>query len=175
MKMSFSTLACPDWAMSRIMKIAVDAGYDGIELRIVEGEASLWKLAAFSGTQAPATKRALADYGLSISCVDTSCCFHSPDEKERDRWIGEGLRMSDLAANSVPLQSAFSVTRSSPAPVRNQREVGSQNRFVNSPRSPPRRASRSGLKRTATSAVRRRPQQSCRNPVRSTSESCGTP
>jgi len=98
MKMSFSTLACPDWAMSRIMKIAVDAGYDGIELRIVEGEASLWKLAAFSGTQAPATKRALADYGLSISCVDTSCCFHSPDEKERDRWIGEGLRMSDLAA-----------------------------------------------------------------------------
>ena len=45
-----------------------------------------------------ATKSALADYGLSISCVDTSCRFHSPDAKERDRWKEEGLRMSDLAA-----------------------------------------------------------------------------
>jgi sugar phosphate isomerase/epimerase len=98
MKMSFSTLACPDWTMPQIIKIAVDSGYDGIELRFVEGEASLWKLAAFSGAQKSATKSALADYGLSISCVDTSCCFHSPDGKERDRWIDEGQRMSDLAA-----------------------------------------------------------------------------
>ena len=98
MKMSFSTLACPDWALPKIIKIAVDAGYDGIELRFVEGEDSLWKLAAFSGTQMAATKNTLAESGLSISCVDTSCRFHSPDATERDRWIEEGQRMSDLAA-----------------------------------------------------------------------------
>lgn len=98
MKMSFSTLACPDWTMPQIIKIAADAGYDGIELRFVEGEDSLWKLAAFSGEQMAATKTALGEYGLSISCVDTSCRFHSPDAKERDRWMAEGQRMSDLAA-----------------------------------------------------------------------------
>jgi sugar phosphate isomerase/epimerase len=98
MKMSFSTLACPEWTMPQIIKIAVNAGYDGIELRFVEGEDSLWKLAAFSGTQLGTTKNILADHGLSISCMDTSCRFHSPDTKEREHWMAEGERMSDLAA-----------------------------------------------------------------------------
>ena len=48
MKISFSTLACPDWSMPQIIQLAANAGYDGIELRFVEGEDSLWKLAAFS-------------------------------------------------------------------------------------------------------------------------------
>lgn len=98
MKMSFSTLACPDWTMPQIIKTAVDAGYHGIELRFVEGEDSLWKLAAFSPAQLAPTKRTLADSGLRISCVDTSCRFHAPDARERDRWMAEGERMSDLAA-----------------------------------------------------------------------------
>jgi sugar phosphate isomerase/epimerase len=98
MKISFSTLACPDWTMPQIIKTAVDAGYDGIELRFVEGEDSLWKLAAFGGAQMAVTKNALGDHGLVIACVDTSCRFHSPDAKERDRWIEEGGRMADLAA-----------------------------------------------------------------------------
>jgi sugar phosphate isomerase/epimerase len=98
MKISFSTLACPDWSMPQIMEIAAHAGYDGIELRFVEGEDSLWKLAAFSGTQIAATKRALTDHGLTIPCVDTSCRFHSPDAREREAAIVEGERMSDLAA-----------------------------------------------------------------------------
>ena len=98
MKMSFSTLACPDWTMPQITKIAAGTGYDGIELRFVEGEDSLWKLAAFSRAQLAQTKNTLADSGLSISCVDTSCHFHSPDANERNRWSEEGQRMSDLAA-----------------------------------------------------------------------------
>ena len=98
MKISFSTLACPEWTMPQIVKMAADAGYDGIELRFVQGEDSLWKLAAFSGAGLAETKRALADSGLKISCVDTSCRFHSPDAAERRRWIEEGERMAALAA-----------------------------------------------------------------------------
>ncbi|PYX30415.1 MAG: hypothetical protein DMG77_09890 [Acidobacteria bacterium] len=98
MKISFSTLACPDWTMPQIMEVAADAGYDGIELRFVEGEDSLWKLAAFSGTQMAANRRALADHGLMIACVDTSCRFHSPAAREREAAIVEGERMSDMAA-----------------------------------------------------------------------------
>ena len=98
MKLSFSTLACPDWNLTQIVAIARSAGYDGIELRFVENEDSLWKLAAFSGHGLADTKRALSDHGLLISCVDTSCRFHFPDPKERAFWLEEGARMSDLAA-----------------------------------------------------------------------------
>jgi len=73
-------------------------GYDGIELRFVQGEDSLWKLPVFSGVDLASTKRALADRSLTISCLDTSCRFHWPDATERRCWITEGERMADLAA-----------------------------------------------------------------------------
>jgi sugar phosphate isomerase/epimerase len=98
-KLSFSTLACPDWSMPQIIAIASTAGYDGIELRFVENEDSFWKLPAFCGAQLAATKQALSDHGLAISCVDTSCRFHSPDAQERARWLEEGERLADLAAS----------------------------------------------------------------------------
>jgi len=98
-KLSFSTLACPDWSMPQIIAIASTSGYDGIELRFVENEDSFWKLPAFRGAELASTKRALSDHGLAISCVDTSCRFHSPDAQERARWLEEGERMADLAAS----------------------------------------------------------------------------
>jgi sugar phosphate isomerase/epimerase len=84
--------------MAEIIAMAVSLGYDGIELRFVQGEDSLWKLPVFQGRELASTKRALADCGLVISCVDTSCRFHSPDAAERNRWLEVGQRMSDLAA-----------------------------------------------------------------------------
>ncbi len=98
MKLSFSTLACPDWTMPEILAIAATAGYDAIELRFVEGEDSLWKLPALQGTALVSVKRALADHGLTISCLDASCRFDSPESAERQRWVDEGEKMSDLAA-----------------------------------------------------------------------------
>jgi sugar phosphate isomerase/epimerase len=98
MKVSFSTLACPDWTMPQIIATAAGEGYEGIELRFVQGEDSLWKLPVFSEKELASTKRALGDRALKISCLDTSCRFHSPDAAERGRWITEGKRMADLAA-----------------------------------------------------------------------------
>jgi sugar phosphate isomerase/epimerase len=97
MKISFSTLACPDWSVPQIVEIAANCGYDGIELRFVEGEDSLWKLPAFTQGLAE-TKMLLSDRELAIPCVDTSCRFHWIEAHERRRWIEEGERMSDLAA-----------------------------------------------------------------------------
>jgi sugar phosphate isomerase/epimerase len=99
MNLSFSTLACPEWTMSQIISIASTAGYNAIELRFVENEDSLWKLPAFRGNELAAIKQALADEGLQISCVDTSCRFHFPDPHERKHWLEEGERMADLAAS----------------------------------------------------------------------------
>jgi sugar phosphate isomerase/epimerase len=97
MKISFSTLACPDWSVQQIVQIAANCGYDGVELRFVEGEDSLWKLPAFTHDLSE-TKMLLNDHRLAIPCVDTSCRFHWVEEQERKRWIEEGQRMSDLAA-----------------------------------------------------------------------------
>jgi sugar phosphate isomerase/epimerase len=97
MKISFSTLACPNWSVRQITEIAAKCGYDGIEIRFVEGQDSLWKLPAF--TQGLAETKMLFNHsGLAIPCVDTSCRFHWVEEQERSRWIEEGERMSDLAA-----------------------------------------------------------------------------
>jgi sugar phosphate isomerase/epimerase len=84
--------------MPQIIAIASVAGYDGIELRLVQDEDSLWKLPAFRGKQLASTKQCLSDHGLAISCVDSSCRFHSPDARQRARWLEEGERMADLAA-----------------------------------------------------------------------------
>jgi len=84
--------------MLQIVNIASSCGYDAIELRFVEEEDSLYKLAAFSGSGLVETKRLLTENGLRICCVDTSCRFHFPDVSERSPWIAEGERMADLAA-----------------------------------------------------------------------------
>jgi sugar phosphate isomerase/epimerase len=97
MKMCFSTLACPTWTLDQAIDIGHRSGYDAIELRFLEGEDSLWKLPAFRGSALQSAKRKIADKGLSVACVDTSCRFHSPDAKERLRWIDEGVRMAELA------------------------------------------------------------------------------
>jgi len=98
MRICFSTLACPTWTLSQVVEIAVSSGYDGLELRFLEGEDSLWKLPGFQGSALAAAKRMITDRGLSVACVGTSCRFHSPDPLERERWAEEGKRMAELAA-----------------------------------------------------------------------------
>src|SRR6266446_9108209 len=73
--LAFTTLACPDWSWEQIVQKAVEYGYQGVELRGVEGEMDLTKAAPFTGTRLPATKRELKERGLAIPCLDTSCRF----------------------------------------------------------------------------------------------------
>lgn len=53
--LAFSTLACPDWTWEQIVQKAVEYGYQGIELRSVEGEMDLTKAAPFMGSRLAAT------------------------------------------------------------------------------------------------------------------------
>lgn len=97
MKLSFSTLGCPDWTIERILALAVEAGYQGVELRFVEGEDALWKLPVFHGSGLAETTKRIAGCGLEISCVDTSCFFHFSERSLRMAAIEDGKRMADLA------------------------------------------------------------------------------
>jgi sugar phosphate isomerase/epimerase len=72
--------------------------YEGIELRFLEGEDSLWKLPIFQGNALADARKLIVDSGLSVACVGTSCRFHFPHPEERRRWVDEGKRMAELAA-----------------------------------------------------------------------------
>src|SRR5437899_4764475 len=94
--LAFTTLACPDWSWEQTVQKAVEYGYQGLELRGVEGEMDLTKAAPFTSSRLPATKRELKERGLAIPCLDTSCRFDQA--AQIDNNIDEGKRHIDLAS-----------------------------------------------------------------------------
>jgi len=98
MKTSFSTLACPDWTLSKVIDAAAKYSYDGIELRVISRELDLWKLPAFKPSSLPATRAAIECRGLAVVAANSSACFHSPDAAERERNFDSALRMAEIAA-----------------------------------------------------------------------------
>jgi sugar phosphate isomerase/epimerase len=94
--LAFTTLACPDWSWEQAVQKAVEYGYQGLELRGVEGEMDLTKAAPFTSSRLSATKRELKDRGLAIPCLDTSCRFDQASEIANS--IDEGKRHIDLAS-----------------------------------------------------------------------------
>jgi sugar phosphate isomerase/epimerase len=93
--LAFTTLACPNWSWEQTIQRAVEYGYQGLELRGVEGEMDLTRAAPFTANRLPATKRELKEHGLAIPCLDTSCRFDQ--EASIDDSIDEGKRHIDLA------------------------------------------------------------------------------
>lgn len=77
MQLCFSTLGCPEWTWNRILREASRLGYDGIELRGVEGEMHLPSARPFRPEYRKRTIAQLRDAGLRISCLGTSACFHN--------------------------------------------------------------------------------------------------
>ncbi len=66
MKLSFSTLSCPDWSFRDIYATAADLGYNGIEIRGVADEIYAPKILAFSEDKIESTKGHLARRSLEI-------------------------------------------------------------------------------------------------------------
>lgn len=95
MKLSFSTLGCPEWTWQHIVDEAARLAYDGLEIRGVEGEFFLPKAKPFLRQNLATTRSMLADHQLQIPILDTSCFFH-----EADKWqanVDEGLASLELA------------------------------------------------------------------------------
>jgi glucosamine-6-phosphate deaminase len=97
MKLSFSTLGCPDWSLPRVIDMAGRAGYDGIELRFLEGDDALWQRPELT-TGLAESRRRFDDAGLVVSCVDSRSFFHDPDPSMRRAAQDEVFRIIDLAA-----------------------------------------------------------------------------
>jgi sugar phosphate isomerase/epimerase len=73
MKLSFSTLGCPEWSFADIISVACDMGYDGVEIRGVGHELDGSKILEFQPGRAEATKALLKKKGLEICCLSSAC------------------------------------------------------------------------------------------------------
>jgi len=94
-RLAFTTLACPAWSWDEVLDRAVEYGYEGVELRGVEGEMDLPRARPFTPENLAETKRDLEARGLSIPCLDTSCRLH---ERDTESNLDEARRAVDLAA-----------------------------------------------------------------------------
>jgi sugar phosphate isomerase/epimerase len=90
MRLAFSTLACPDWPFERVVEVATEHGYEGIELRVLEGELVS---PALPDADRRRVRAALEAAGLCLCCVDTSVEIAGPDQD-----MEEALACVELAA-----------------------------------------------------------------------------
>jgi glucosamine-6-phosphate deaminase len=97
-RLAFSTLGCPAWPLARVLDAASRLGYDGVELRFVEGDDALWARPELTGAGLRETLARLADAGLAVPCVDTRSFFHSPDPAARRAAVEEAQRSAEVAA-----------------------------------------------------------------------------
>ena len=68
-KLAFSTLGCPDWSLDQVIAAAREYGYDGVELRLLDGEIITPELPA---SERERVRTTFAAAGLPICCLDSS-------------------------------------------------------------------------------------------------------
>ncbi|MDP4132071.1 MAG: sugar phosphate isomerase/epimerase family protein [Bacteroidota bacterium] len=99
LKLSFSTLGCPDWRFDDILSFASEHGYSGIEVRGILHEMDLTKVPEFSSVQQIAdTLKKMKDRNLVFTDLGSSASMHLPDGPERIKNLDEGKRFIDLAS-----------------------------------------------------------------------------
>jgi sugar phosphate isomerase/epimerase len=105
MKLAFSTLGCPDWTLEHCVAAARQYGYDGIELRLLDGAVIEPRLDTATRRRVNAVLDAA---GLPLVCLDTSLKIAQPDPQARAAQIRDGLAMIELAAEwRAPLVRVF--------------------------------------------------------------------
>lgn len=80
MKISFSTLACPDYSWTDIYSMAKDLGFNGIEVRGLGDEIYAVKAKPFTDAQIDKTVEKLNKLNLEIPCLSSGCCLKYTDK-----------------------------------------------------------------------------------------------
>jgi sugar phosphate isomerase/epimerase len=105
MKLAFTTLACPAWTIEQAAQNGRAAGYEGIELRLLDGEVVLPTLPAAERRR---VRAACAAEDLALICLDTSVRIAQPDQAAREQQLQDGLAMLEMAAElGAPVVRVF--------------------------------------------------------------------
>jgi sugar phosphate isomerase/epimerase len=99
LRLSFSTLGCPDWSFDKIIDFARDNQYTAIEVRGIMRQMDLPLVPEFSTPEAISiTMKKMNDHGLRFVDLGSSCALHFPKGDERTKNLNEAKRFIDLAA-----------------------------------------------------------------------------
>ncbi len=111
MKLSFSTLSCPDWTFRDIYATAADLGYKGIEIRGIADEIYAPKIYAFSDEKLESTKGHLARRSLEIPILTSGAyILENPDINAARREVEDycvlaaklGVKYTRLLVEKTP-------------------------------------------------------------------------
>lgn len=97
MKLAYSTLACPAWGLQEILSAAESYGFDGVELRMVNGEVDLHHLPDFQEKHLAATRERFDRSGIEVICVDTSVQLAKVAGPAKDEQLAIVDAMSQIA------------------------------------------------------------------------------
>ena len=97
-KTCFSTLSCPDWSWNDLLSKGAAAGFDGVEIRLLERETDLLKRPEFSAAERPQRRAELKQSGFQVCVLASSVRFDYPDESTRNEQLEIGKQYLDLAA-----------------------------------------------------------------------------
>lgn len=122
MKISFSTLGCPEWTWKEIIATAKDFGYDGVEVRGIAKEMYVPNIKEFSKEKIEATKAKLTKLGLEISCLTSACYLHKTQKSVK--YIEEAKEYMDKAVElGVPYIRVLGDTEPEPGENVNEKSV----------------------------------------------------
>ncbi len=99
MKLTLSTLACPNWDLNQIIQSAAANKISGIDFRGIGAELDITRLPAF-GEELPSTLEALRKHGLEMPCLNTSVTLVTPMPAAWDKMLAELQRYAQLAGRT---------------------------------------------------------------------------
>ena len=99
MKLSFSTLGCPNWSFDEIVCRACHYGYDGVAFRGLGGELDLTKVPEFLPKARANTRRQLKEAGLATSMVLTSAVMMTTDPEKLEAALQLGQSHIEIASD----------------------------------------------------------------------------
>jgi sugar phosphate isomerase/epimerase len=103
--LSLTTLGCPAWGVERVFSEASRMGYQGVELRCLEGRTIAPDLSAEVRRE---IRRRAAQSGCPVVALGASSAFSSPDPEERRRQEEDLRGMVALAAEiGAPMVRAY--------------------------------------------------------------------
>lgn len=102
MRLCYSNLACPDWTFEQTVEAVAAYGFDGLEIRLFDGEVVTPALADSSRRRAEV---ALRDSGVEVAALDTSLQVTAQDHKE---FLADVEAISEIAEQwGAPLIRLF--------------------------------------------------------------------
>jgi len=134
MKLSFTTLGCPEWTLRQIVENAAQMGYDGVDIRGLLEDVDVTGRPEFT-TGLDETKRMFADHGVAISGLAISARYAVIDPAEKEKQFDETRHNLELAAKlgthvlrvyggRVP--EGYTVETILPTLVENLRQIGDE-------------------------------------------------